>query len=381
MTAHLRTPRRNENTGPAPRSGPRISRIEPRAYCVPTDFPESDGTFEWKSTTIIVVEVTAGNKTGLGYAYAGGAALKIIEDSLNDVLLGSDAMDIAGAWQRMVRAVRNQGRAGVCSAAISAVDSALWDLKAKWLNLPLVKLLGQVRPGAPAYGSGGFTSYSTKQLQRQLAHWVRDGFQMVKMKIGRDAKADVARVRAARQAIGRDAELFVDANGAYNRKQALAQAERFSEIGVSWFEEPVSSDDLAGLRFVRERAPNTMEIAAGEYGYDTYYFRRMLEAQAVDVIQFDATRCGGITGFIQAAALADAFQVPVSAHTAPSLHLHPACALPTVRHVEYFHDHARIEHLLFDGATNPVHGLLQPDLSRPGLGLELKRKDAQRYAA
>jgi L-alanine-DL-glutamate epimerase-like enolase superfamily enzyme len=123
-----------------------------------------------------------------------------------------------------------------------------------------------------------------------------------------------------------------------------------------------------------------MDIAAGEYGYDLFYFRRMLEAGAVDVLQADATRCAGITGFIRVSALCEARSLPLSAHTAPSLHAHPCCALAPVRHVEYFHDHVRLEHLLFDGALAPVHGALWPDLSRPGLGLELRRSDAERFA-
>jgi L-alanine-DL-glutamate epimerase-like enolase superfamily enzyme len=154
----------------------------------------------------------------------------------------------------------------------------------------------------------------------------------------------------------------------------------FTEYGVSWFEEPVSSDDLEGLRLLRDRAPAGMNITAGEYGYDLFYFRRMLDAGAVDVLQADATRCAGITGFLRVGALCQARPLPLSAHCGPSLHAHPCCAVAPVRHVEYFHDHARIEHLLFDGALTPVKGVLQPDLSRPGLGLEFKRADAERYA-
>jgi L-alanine-DL-glutamate epimerase-like enolase superfamily enzyme len=199
------------------------------------------------------------------------------------------------------------------------------------------------------------------------------------MKVGRDPAADPARVHAARQAIG-DAALFVDANGAYSRKQADEFARAFRDNDVTWFEEPVSSDDLEGLRLLRDRGPHGMDIAAGEYGYDQFYFRRMLEAGAVDVLQADATRCGGVSGFLRAAALCDAWNVPLSAHCAPSLHRHVACAAPRMRHVEYFHDHDRIEHLLFDGAATPQEGALAPDLSRPGMGLELKKTEASRYA-
>ncbi|HEX4296929.1 MAG TPA: enolase C-terminal domain-like protein, partial [Devosia sp.] len=190
---------------------------------------------------------------------------------------------------------------------------------------------------------------------------------------------DLARVEAARQAIG-GAGLFVDANGAYDRKQALDFAHSFADLGVSWFEEPVSSDDLAGLKLLRDRAPPGMEIAAGEYGYDPFYYRRMLEAGAVDVLQADATRCGGYTGFLKAATLADAWSVPLSAHTAPALHLPVCCAAPRLRHIEWFHDHARIEAMLFDGAPMPADGTIAPDLDRPGHGLTFRHKEAERFA-
>jgi L-alanine-DL-glutamate epimerase-like enolase superfamily enzyme len=198
------------------------------------------------------------------------------------------------------------------------------------------------------------------------------------MKIGSNPADDPRRIEAALDAIG-DATLFIDANGAFSRKQALAVAQRFPS--VAWFEEPVSSDDLEGLRLVRDRVPAGMEIAAGEYGYEPHYFRRMLEAQAVDVIQADATRCCGITGFLKAAALAEAFTVPLSAHTAPSAHLHACCAVPNLRHLEWFHDHVRIEQAIFDGAPVPLHGAIAPDPTRPGLGLELRLTDAERLAA
>jgi L-alanine-DL-glutamate epimerase-like enolase superfamily enzyme len=175
---------------------------------------------------------------------------------------------------------------------------------------------------------------------------------------------------------------MVDANGAYGRKEALHHAGRFAEQAqVSWFEEPVSSDDLAGLRLLRDRAPAGLEIAAGEYGHAPAYFRTMLEAGAVDCLQADATRCGGFTGFLKAAALAEAWHVPLSAHCAPQLHAHVGCAAPGLRHVEYFHDHVRVDKLLFSGVLEPHEGRLEPDAARPGHGLALKLADAARYRA
>jgi L-alanine-DL-glutamate epimerase-like enolase superfamily enzyme len=264
--------------------------------------------------------------------------------------------------------------------AIAAVDNALWDLKAKLLDCSLLDLLGAARESAEIYGSGGFTSYTVKELQKQLGGWAAEGIKSVKMKIGRDPGADHDRVRAARTAIGPNVQLFVDANGAYSRKQALAQAEEFAELDVRWFEEPVSSDDLDGLRLLRDRAPARMKIAAGEYGYDSFYFQRMLAAGAVDVLQADATRCAGVTGFLEAATLCRTVQLPFSFHCAPALHAIPACAASSFLIGEYFFDHARIERMFFDGAPQPVNGALKPDRSRPGLGLDFKRKDAAPFA-
>jgi L-alanine-DL-glutamate epimerase-like enolase superfamily enzyme len=357
-----------------------VENIAVSTFTIPTDCPEADGTYEWDHTTVVLVEASAGHHTGLGYTYADAATAKLIYDDLRPVLRDADAMSPPAAYDAMWRQVRNLGRPGICSMGISAVDCALWDLKARMLELPLVTLLGQMREGATIYGSGGFTSYNDTQLCSQLAKWVEQGISAVKMKIGRDADRDRQRVRAAREAIGA-AQLYVDANGAYSRKQALAQAEQFAAQGVSWFEEPVSSDDLDGLRLLRDRAPAGMDIAAGEYGYDIFYFRRMLAAGAVDVQQADITRCGGVTALLQVAALCQAHNVLLSGHTAPALHTHVACAIPAFKNLEYFHDHVRIERMIFDGLPQLAGGELRPDLSRPGNGLELKRTDAKRFAA
>ena len=349
-------------------------------YRIPTDKPsESDGTYVWTATTLVVVHATAGGLTGIGYTYANGATAQLIRDSFAELVCGADALAIGTIWTALVGAVRNLGRTGIASMAISAVDAALWDLKGKLLGVPLVSLLGAARDAVPVYGSGGFTSYTTRELCEQLAGWVGSGISRVKMKIGRDPAADVERVSAARRAIGEGAELFVDANGAYGAQQAVAQARRFAESRVTWFEEPVYHRDLRGLRYVRDHSPPGMEISVGEYGYAPDEFTAILDAGAADVLQADASRCEGITGLLAVDAVCEATMTPLSTHCAPSLHAHVACAARRVRHVEWFHDHVRIEHMLFDGALTPIGGELHPDLSRPGLGIELKLSDAARY--
>lgn len=357
-----------------------IERIEAKAYRIPTESPEQDGTYRWRSTTLVAVHTFADGVCGFGYSYGSAAMIPLIREQLAPRILQHDALSIEHAWTTMIAEVRNVGRPGVASTAISAVDASLWDLKAKLLKLPLVKLLGAVREAVPVYGSGGFTNYPISKLKAQLSRWVDAGISRVKMKVGAEPDEDVARVLAAREAIGDCTELMVDANGAYTRKDALDKALSFSELRVTWFEEPISSDDLEGLRLLRDRAPAGMSIAAGEYGFDPFYFRRMLEARAVDVLQADATRCLGITGFLVASRLCEVFHVPLSAHTAPSVHAHVACCTSPLIHVEYFHDHARIESMLFDGFVQPKQGLISPDMSRPGIGVELKAADAEQHA-
>lgn len=358
-----------------------IDRLDVSAYRIPTDYPESDGTAEWNATTIVLVQARSGSTTGLGFTYGDVASGTLIDSTLRDVVQGRDALRVSAAWEAMVAACRNLGRPGVASMAIAAVDTALWDLKARLLDQPLATLLDATRETVPIYGSGGFTSYPDGRLAEQLEGWVRQGIPRVKMKVGREPARDPERVRIARETIGSSAELYVDANGALSRMQALRFANQYAQdYGVSWFEEPVSSDDLEGLRLICDRAPAGMDIAAGEYGYKLDYFEKMLGAGAVTCLQADVTRCEGITGFLRVAALCQARSLELSAHCGPSIHAHPCCAVPSLRHLEYFHDHSRLERMLFDGVLEPREGALHPDFSRPGNGLEFKRADAERYA-
>jgi L-alanine-DL-glutamate epimerase-like enolase superfamily enzyme len=364
------------------RDFPAVDHVTAAAYEVPTERPEADGTLAWSSTTLIVVHVTGGGRTGIGYTYADTACKPLIEGKLAAAIAGRDVFETGAAWQAMVRAIRNLGRPGVASCAISAVDAALWDLKATLLGVPVSRLLGQCADAVPIYGSGGFTTYDEPAARAQLEQWTGEwGIPRVKIKIGEswgaDEARDLARIAFARRVIGPDAELYVDANGGYTRKQAVRMAHAMAAHDVTWFEEPVSSDDLDGLREVRDQVDP--DVAAGEYGYDLVYFARMVDARAVDCLQADVTRCGGITEWLRAAAVAAARGLQISGHCAPGLHAHVAAAVPNLRHLEYFHDHVRIESMLFDGALDPRGGALRPDPARPGLGLALKAADAERF--
>jgi L-alanine-DL-glutamate epimerase-like enolase superfamily enzyme len=364
----------------ATRSAPaEIAGIEVAVYEVPTDEPESDGTLGWASTTVVVVDPAAGGERGLGFTYGDVAVAALVESKLASAVRGLDPLSPPAAWAAMQRSIRNAGQPGVGAMAVSAVDIALWDLKAKLLGICLADALPRFHRRVPIYGSGGFTSYSDERLAEQLRGWAEQGIPRVKMKVGRDSGRDAERVTVAREAIGPDVELMVDANGAYSRKEALAWAERFREHDVVYLEEPVSSDDLEGLRLVRDRVPSGLAIAAGEYGWDLPYFQRMLDAGAVDVLQADVTRCGGITAFLRVDGLCRARCLPLSAHCAPAVSAHACCAAETLVHLEYFHDHTRLENMLFDGTLDPRDGYLEPDRDRAGLGLELRRAEAREF--
>jgi L-alanine-DL-glutamate epimerase-like enolase superfamily enzyme len=366
-------PERAEDESP-PVGAARVS-----VYRIPTDQPESDGTLEWEATTAIVVELEAGAETGIGYTYGDAAVAAVIDSTLASLLDGADPLAPPRAWAEMQAAVRNAGRQGVCAMAISALDIALWDLRAKLLGVSLADALGRHREAIAAYGSGGFTSYSDEELREQMENFAAQGCERVKIKVGRDPSADPHRLAVAREAIGDNVALMVDANGAFDRRAAARWAERYAEAGVVYFEEPVPSDDLEGLRWLRGAVPAGIAIAAGEYAWDLPELEAL--AGCVDILQADVTRCAGPTNVRRADGICRARHLPFSAHCAPQASAHLCCAMETAVHVEYFHDHARVEQLLFDGAITLEDGLLRPDRSRPGLGIELRRADAERFRA
>jgi L-alanine-DL-glutamate epimerase-like enolase superfamily enzyme len=363
-------------------TGDTVTSVTAEAYEIPTDQPEGDGTLTWDSTVMILVKVTGAGREGIGWTYAAQGAKTVVDEKLAGIVIGADLMSVPAQHEAMLRACRNLGRPGLAACAISAVDIALWDLKARHLDLPLSDLWGRARADVPIYGSGGFTTYTDATTAAQLESWVGAGIPRVKIKVaeswGTRPDRDLARVALARRVIGDDVDLYVDANGGYTRKQAVRLGRHLTEdYGVTWFEEPVSSDDLPGLREVRDRCD--ADIAAGEYGYSVEYYAPMIAAGAIDCLQADVTRCGGYTAWAAVAHLAAAHGLQISGHCAPNLHAPVAICAPNLRHLEYFHDHTRIEDLLFHGTLPPTGGALIPATDRPGHGLTLRAGSADRY--
>jgi L-alanine-DL-glutamate epimerase-like enolase superfamily enzyme len=357
-------------------SVPVIEDLQAQAYRFPTPCPESDGTLTWEATTMVLARVRGGDVEGLGWTYADPGCVPVITGPMAEVIVGRPLLDVPARWLAMQQRFRNLGRPGLASCALSAVDIALWDAAAQHLDVPVSRLLGRCRDEVPVYGSGGFTSLSEDELVDQLRNWVtRQQLPRVKIKIGEGwgsrIDRDLDRIRLARHTVGAGVELFVDANGGYTLGQARRMSRALDEFGVTWFEEPVSSDDLAGLDGLRGWC--TADVAAGEYGYDLSYFARM--APVVDCVQVDVTRCGGFTEWRRIAGLAAGLGREVSAHCAPNLSVHAGAATLNFRHIEWFVDHDRIETEVFDGCADPRGGTASPS-DRAGHGLTVRDETA-----
>ena len=348
---------------------PTIDEVAAEVYTVPTAAPEADGTLSWSATTAVTVTVRAGDVTGLGWTYSTAAAAAVVRDHLAAAVLGTRVADIDSAWEAMHRACRNLGTRGLVMQAMSAVDIALWDAKARAAELPLVRLMGAVRDEVPVYGSGGFTSMTDEQLAEQVHGWRAAGCTAMKIKIGESwgsrVDRDLSRVEQLAELAG-GARLMVDANGGYSVGQACRVGAALDEMGVVWFEEPVSSDDVHGLSVVRSAL--RCDVAAGEYVAEVYDAAQL--CPVVDCLQLDVTRCGGYTGFLRSAAVAAAHNLQVSGHCAPALHTPVCAAIANFRPIEYFADHARLEPMLFDGVPEVRDGVLAPG-DEPGHGYRI----------
>ncbi|MBC9713370.1 mandelate racemase [Streptomyces sp. TRM66268-LWL] len=349
------------------------------AYTVPTDAPEADGNRSWDTTSVVVVAIGAGDTTGTGWTYAPATAADVVREQLGPVVTGLDALDIPAVHEAMRDALGEAGPGGLAGCALSAVDIALWDLKARLLELPLLRLLGAALDAVPVYGSGGFTTYHDAHLAAQLGGWVH-GQRIPRVKIrigeshGRAVLRDLSRVRAARHVIGPRTELYVAAGGAYTRKQAVRVGRALAELEVGWFEAPVPRADPTGLGLVREGV--VCDVTAGGYADDLAELART--ATLVDCVQADATRIGGLTAWLRAAALAQAHGLEISAYGAPHVHAAAAASVPNLRHIEWFHDHVRVESMFFDGVLDPTGGVVRPD-GGIGHGLRLRAEEIEKY--
>ncbi len=327
---------------------------------------------------IVYLDTDAGHR-GLGFAYAlqgGGRALKVIaDDDLAPVVVGEDPLDHERLAAKAYWRLQSVGRRGLVAQAYSAVDLALWDIKGKAAGMPLYKLLGGARDSAPVYGSDtGWLWMSPDDIIEASQPYLDQGMMGIKIKVGNsNPEVDVERVTRIREAFGEEVWLGVDANQRYDYGTALAMGRFFEEeIGVDWFEEPISCEDLEG--HVRLASKLEVPIALGETLFGRDEFQAYLERGAVDVLQPDVTRVGGLTEWLKIATLAEWHHRPLAPHLLPEVSVHLACGLPQVRMVEYMP-------WLFPAFVEPpaiVDGQIVPS-QRPGLGLEINGDALEKY--
>ena len=317
---------------------------------------------------------------GLGVCAPGARAL--IEGSLKEILLGQDPLWHEKLWDDMFWRVRGTGRKGLAFCAISGVDIALWDLKAKTFGVPLYRLLGPYTDTVPIYGSGGWTHFTEDELVREQVGYVERGIPRVKMKVaknfGRAEAEDLRRLAAVRKAVGDEVEIYVDANNGYYAKQAIAMSKRFEQYDVRWFEEPVLADDIHGLAEISRAT--TIPVATGEHEYAKYGFKELISRGGADIVQPDVGRVGGVTEWLKVAHLAHAYNLPVAPHAYQLIHLHLACATPNLKVVEYLGQTEQGDRLWYTEFPEQKDGWWSPYPDRPGLGLELDPTAVRKYA-
>ncbi len=323
----------------------KIESISVASARVPLENVTSFATRTVSARDYGLVRVRAGGIEGIGFCYAGSSGgtlvAQAVEQLLAPILLGHDSLLVEGLWQRMFQETLLHGRAGSVMRAISILDCALWDLNARAVNLPLYKYLGAaVDDAVPAYASGGYylEGKTPKKLGEEMAAYVKAGFRAVKMKVGRlSPKEEEARVKAAREAIGPEVELMLDANNAWHDlPTAMRYMERFELYDPYWIEEPFFPDDIDN--HARLAKLTRVTVATGEIGAGRWHFKEILDKGAAQILQTDALVCGGVTEWRKVAATAASYGVTVCPHWFHDLHAHLVAATPNARYVEFFPD-------------------------------------------
>ncbi len=336
----------------------------------------SDATRKVETIGYVVVDIiTNQGSHGLGITYheVGGEAIcEFIQKSIGPKLLGRSPLETETLYDEVFAYMRGVGRRGLAFCAYSALDIALWDLKAKLFGLPLYRILGGTRSKIPCYASGGWTSYSTEQLVEEVKQMVAAGFRLVKIKIGVDGgtnpNEDARRILAVSKAVGPDIGIMIDANNAFSSAVALRLAYKLQDCNIVFFEEPVFADDTPGL--ARFRNAGVLPCASGEHEYTRFGARDLLVNGCVDYLQCDITRCGGITEGQKIIALAQAYNIPYAPHGFDIIHMHILSPYANGVFAESLFMFDELVKNTFTNAPLPENGFIQIP-NRPGLGLDL----------
>jgi L-alanine-DL-glutamate epimerase-like enolase superfamily enzyme len=325
-------------------------------------------SFVTQETPIISI-IDEDGQTGIGYTYTigtgGSSVFCLLQDHLLPQLIGRDAEDIEKIWKDLHFHTHATAVGAITSLALSAIDTALWDLRCKRAGLPLWKLAGGAKPEIPVYSTeGGWLHIPTADLVQDALDRKSEGFGGCKIKVGSTHVAeDVERLQAVRQAVGPTFEIMTDANQAFTQDEAIRRARHFEPIDIAWFEEPLPAEDLGG--HIELNRSTSIPIAVGESMYHPAHFREYMQRRACNIVQVDVARIGGITPWLKTAHTAETFNLPVCPHFLMELHVSLCCAVPNSRWLEYIPQ--------LDELTNSrlqiIDGMAQAP-NTPGIGIE-----------
>jgi len=306
--------------------------------------------------------------TGISLVRSGSLNRVLIEEMLKPQAIGEDPLNNERIWEKMYWATLQYGRRGAPISAISAVDIAIWDLKGKILNQPVHKLLGGHRDTVPSYGSGVNLNYTREELAKEMRDYIKDGFKIVKMKIGRrDPQDDLERIKLVRDTIGPNIDLALDVNNGWSIKTAIRMAKKLEEYDIYWLEEPILADEIGNLAKLANET--SIPIAVGENHYTKWEFKELMERGAVEIVQADIGKCGGVTEFVKIAAMADAYGLPVCPHHTEYIDASLVAAIPNGLFHEYIYEFSEPLGRVLVDPIRPRNGEISPS-SKPGFGIE-----------
>jgi D-arabinonate dehydratase len=364
----------------------KIRSVEALAISIPLPSPVADAVRLITHRDHLIVTITTDDGlTGSGFTlgYDGSLAMVQLVDAIfRPLLVGADALDAEWLWSEMYRQSIQAGRRGAALRAISAIDIALWDLRGKRAGLPVMELLGVQSRKLRCYATGGYyrDGQTIDQLVREAGAVFGQGFSAIKLKVGKlSAADDAARIGAVRRAFGDKVDILLDANGGWkSAPEAVAAMRRLEEFRPYWIEEPVRADNLSAMRRIAEALDTP--VATGELEATRWAFAQLIEQNAADILQPDATVCGGVSEWLKIAHYAAALDIPIAPHYNWDFHTQLCAAIPNAVFIEYFLAASGVK--MFDSVLaepmKPKDGFLEPRTA-PGFGIEFIPAEIARY--
>jgi len=347
----------------------KISRVELMMVDLQPKVRRVDAIQSFVSQETPIVRITdADGAVGTGYSYTigtgGPSAMELLKRTLAPALIGREALEIERIWRDLLFLTHATSVGAITSIALAAIDTALWDLKARKLGLPLHLLAGGAQPSVRLYTTeGGWLHLEQQALIEDALRARAEGFGGAKLKVGRPVREDVARIAAVRDAVGDGFEIFTDANQAFAVDEAIRRVRHYEPLDIGWLEEPLPADDIEGHRRLSDHT--SLPIAVGESLYSAAHFREYLERHACSVVQVDVGPIGGITPWLKVAHMAEAFNIAVSPHFLMELHVSLCAAVPNARWVEYI---PQLDAITATGMTISAGRAVPSDA--PGLGID-----------